>query len=73
MPVTRATYLQIECINDVRILRLCSGDAMNRLTEKLVTGMIEILHEFARDPHPLIITGNQNFFSAEPTWARLRP
>jgi enoyl-CoA hydratase/carnithine racemase len=36
---------------------------MNRLTEKLVSGMIEILHEFARDPHPLIITGNQNFFS----------
>jgi enoyl-CoA hydratase/carnithine racemase len=37
---------------------------MNRLTGKFVRELTETLQELARDPRPLIITGNQNFFSA---------
>jgi enoyl-CoA hydratase/carnithine racemase len=37
---------------------------MNRLARQFVGGMIKTLHDLACDPHPLIITGNERFFSA---------
>ena len=46
------------------ILRLTSGDDTNRLTLACVTSLADAVRELARSPRPLIITGNQHFFSA---------
>ena len=65
MPATPAlSRLQIEYVHDIRVLRLCSDDGTNRLTRQFVSSLTEALHELACDPHPLIVTGNQGFFSA---------
>jgi enoyl-CoA hydratase/carnithine racemase len=63
VPTIRATSLQIEYVNDFVVLRFSSDDGMNRLTRQFVDALIETLHELACDPRPLIITGNQEFFS----------
>ena len=46
------------------ILRLTSADGTNRLTRACVVSLAEAIRELARSPRPLIITGNQHFFSA---------
>jgi enoyl-CoA hydratase/carnithine racemase len=46
------------------LLRLQSQDGMNRLTRTCVLEMTQVLHQLRGDPCPLIITGNQKFFSA---------
>ena len=46
------------------ILRLTSEDGTNRLTRACVISLANAVQELARDPRPLIITGNQHFFSA---------
>jgi enoyl-CoA hydratase/carnithine racemase len=46
------------------ILRLTSEDGTNRLTRACITSLASAVGELARDPRPLIITGNQRFFSA---------
>jgi enoyl-CoA hydratase/carnithine racemase/predicted GIY-YIG superfamily endonuclease len=46
------------------ILRLTSQDGTNRLTRACVTSLANAVRELARDPRPLILTGNQKFFSA---------
>jgi enoyl-CoA hydratase/carnithine racemase len=46
------------------ILRLTSQDGTNRLTRACITSLAGAVREMARDPRPLIITGNQKFFSA---------
>jgi len=46
------------------ILHLTSDDGTNRLTRACVLSLAEAVRELAREPRPLIITGNEKFFSA---------
>lgn len=57
-------YFQIEHTDGAAILRLTSQDGTNRLTRACVTSLANAVRELALDPRPLIITGNQKFFSA---------
>jgi enoyl-CoA hydratase/carnithine racemase len=47
----------------VRVLRLQSDDRMNRLTQACVRALTETVLDLARRPEPLIVAGNQRFFS----------
>ncbi len=57
-------YFQIETTNGATILRLTSEDGTNRLTRACVQSLAKAVQELAHSPRPLIITGNQKFFSA---------
>lgn len=57
-------YFQIEPTNGATILRLTSEDGTNRLTRSCVLSLAKAVQKLARTPLPLIITGNQKFFSA---------
>jgi enoyl-CoA hydratase len=56
-------YFQVERTHGATILRLTSQDGTNRLTRVCITSLAGAVRELARDPRPLIITGNQKFFS----------
>ena len=58
------TVFKIDSTGDVTVLSLQSVDATNRLTRSCVEALSEAVSELARDPKPLIITGNTHFFSA---------
>ena len=57
-------HFKIEHTDGATILRLTSQDGTNRLTHACVTSLAGAVRELARSPRPLIITGNQKFFSA---------
>jgi enoyl-CoA hydratase len=57
-------HFQIDIKNETRILRLHFPDHTNRLTRACVEALTEAIRELARAPRPLILTGNQHFFSA---------
>lgn len=57
-------HFQVERTGSATILRLSSGDGTNRLTFACVISLTKTIQELARSPRPLIITGNQRFFSA---------
>src|SRR5438105_1002120 len=63
MPETSPHFL-IEDQGEVTIIRLQSDDGTNRLTRACVRSLTGRLSSLAREPRPLIITGNQKFFSA---------
>jgi enoyl-CoA hydratase/carnithine racemase len=46
------------------VLRLRSADGTNRLTRECVLALIDAIESLAEKPQPLIITGNENIFSA---------
>ncbi len=48
----------------IRVLRLQSPDGTNRLTSAGVLALTEAVGKLAREGRPLIITGNEKFFSA---------
>ncbi|HEY6938552.1 MAG TPA: enoyl-CoA hydratase-related protein, partial [Terriglobales bacterium] len=48
----------------VRFLQLASTDSTNRLTRVCVLELTAAIGELASDARPLIITGNDKFFSA---------
>ena len=48
----------------VRVLRLQSEDGTNRLTQVAVLALTGEIRALASEPIPLVITGNQRFFSA---------
>ncbi len=58
------TNCKLQIRAGVRVLRLCSPDGTNRLTRAFVPELTAAVHELARDSQPLIITGNEKFFSA---------
>lgn len=58
------TNYQLQIREGVRVLQLSSPDATNRLTRDCVLELTAAVHKLARDPQPLIITGNGKFFSA---------
>jgi enoyl-CoA hydratase/carnithine racemase len=55
---------EIDEVRGVRVLRLLSDDGTNRLTLTCVKALSTVLRELQRAAEPLIITGNQQFFSA---------
>ena len=57
-------HFQIDIKNEVRILRLSSPDHTNRLTRACVEALADAVRELARTARPLILTGNDHFFSA---------
>lgn len=57
-------YFDKEILQDIQVLRLKSDDGTNRLTRAVVQALTVALEEFAKKAHPLILTGNQHFFSA---------
>ena len=59
-----STCFQIEERCSFRILRLRSEGGTNRLTRQRVLALTAEVERLAREPLPLIITGNDRFFSA---------
>ena len=43
---------------------MCSVDGTNRLTSELVQSLTEAIHALEKEKEPLVITGNERFFSA---------
>ena len=54
----------VEQLSTVTVLRLISSDGTNRLTRERVVALTECIQQLARHPRPLVITGNETFFSA---------
>lgn len=59
-----ATTFQIEDRGEVRIVRLRSDDETNRLTRELVRSLTIAIEQLAKENHPLVLAGNDRFFSA---------
>ncbi len=53
-----------EQLGEATVLRLRSDDGTNRLTRGCVLALTEAVLELARSARPLVITGNEKFFSA---------
>ena len=57
-------FFQIEAAGAARILQLVSADNTNRLSRGCVLALTAAIRELTREAHPLVIAGNQHFFSA---------
>jgi enoyl-CoA hydratase/carnithine racemase len=57
-------FFHLELNDGVELLRLQSGDGTNRLTLECVRGLRRVLNELRAQKRPLVITGNNSFFSA---------
>lgn len=57
-------HFQVDDFDDRRVLRLGSDDGTNLLTRACVLDLITAVGEMSQDPLPLIIAGNNKFFSA---------
>ena len=57
-------FFQFEQRDGFTLLQLTSPDGTNRLTRDCVLALKRAIREAAERPQPLIITGNQKFFSA---------
>jgi enoyl-CoA hydratase len=62
--VSRSEYFEISRLSNALLLRLTSPDGTNRLSRACVTALTSAIEELTRNPQPLIITGNEKFFSA---------
>ena len=58
------SFFLLDQIDGVRVLRLHSPDSTNRLTSACVRTLTAALQDLATKPAPLVITGNERFFSA---------
>lgn len=59
-----ATTFQIEDRGEVRIVRLRSVDGTNRLNRELVRSLRIAIEQLAKENRPLLLAGNDRFFSA---------
>lgn len=59
-----STFVQIEQLQSIEILRLQSADGTNRLTLDRVIALSEAIKFLEGNRAPLVIAGNQRFFSA---------
>jgi len=57
------TYLECEHLNGISVLRLNSKDGRNRLNLDFMLSMSKEVSQLSLVPRPLIITGNDNYFS----------
>jgi enoyl-CoA hydratase/carnithine racemase len=58
------TSIQTERCDNVIVLQLHSDDETNRLTRACVVSLIKTLSDLKHDVEGLVMTGNNNFFSA---------
>jgi enoyl-CoA hydratase len=58
------TGFELKSVRGVQLLRLVSDDGTNRLTGDCVISLTKKISELARERAPLIIAGNERFFSA---------
>jgi enoyl-CoA hydratase len=63
LPSTHEAFFSLHLVAGVRVLRLQSSDGMNRLTRARVAALRDAVDEITTHPAPLIVTGNQKFFS----------
>lgn len=61
---TATTQFVIERTGGTSLLRLVPDDGTNRLSRSCVRALTEAIRELAKQPRPLVITGNEHFFSA---------
>jgi enoyl-CoA hydratase len=59
-----AIGFELEEIQGIRLLRLVSDDGTNRLKREVVLALTKTISELANVPAPLVIAGNERFFSA---------
>jgi len=59
-----STYFHCDERDGVSVLQLCSADGTNRLSRACVRALTHEVERLTATPKPLIITGNQHFFSA---------
>ena len=59
-----AKFFEIEDCAGVTLLRLISDDGTNRLTRECVLTLTGIIRDLGQSARPLVITGNERFFSA---------
>jgi enoyl-CoA hydratase len=59
-----ADGLKIESRAGVRVVRLHSRDGTNRLSRAALRALMRAMEQFAAEPAPIVITGNEHFFSA---------
>ena len=65
LPVpSHSTPFSLQSVEGSTILRLQSDDSTNRLTLSVVEAVTKAILDLAQTARPLIITGNQQFFSA---------
>jgi enoyl-CoA hydratase/carnithine racemase len=57
-------FFSLQTEVDFFLLRLCSEDGTNRLTQACVLALTDMLGKLLETPRPLVIAGNANFFSA---------
>ncbi len=62
--MSTSDFLTVDDAAEFRILRLVSEDGTNRLSRARVFALTEAIQELSSDPKPLIVTGNERFFSA---------
>jgi enoyl-CoA hydratase/carnithine racemase len=60
----KSSFSELLQSGDTRIVRLHSADGTNRLSRACVLSLIEVIRELADKGHPLVVAGNQKFFSA---------
>ena len=56
-----ATDFQLEERGEVRVVRLQSQDATNRLTRNFVLSLTDAIARLARDRRPIVLAGNEKF------------
>jgi enoyl-CoA hydratase len=62
--LTSGSSFQIDEDQGLQILRLRSDDGTNLLTRECVVRLTEAVRQMSRAPQPLVIAGNDKFFSA---------
>jgi len=62
--VTISSFFSLEPKENLWLLRLHSPDGTNRLTRAAVLALHDVVDDLAQKKRPLIITGNDKFFSA---------
>lgn len=58
------SFFHLDTLGSATVLRLRSDDGTNRLTRACVLSLIGCILELAEQPRPLVIGGNDRFFSA---------
>jgi len=58
------SFFQLELEDGVSVLRLRSNDRTNRLSRECVIAFQRVLRELRSQRRPLLVTGNEKFFSA---------
>ena len=71
-PASTDTRIEIEHHSSYSLLRLVSEDSTNRLTRVCVLALTESIANLTSEARPLIITGNQHFFSAGADLSEIR-